>query len=219
MTDNINEKGFLSRWSEQKQKTKEKQSETPVTNDHKLNEFDQENANAKLDAERLANKQQAEAIDIETLTDESDYKVFFKEGVPEQLKQLALRKLWRSNPVFANLDGLNDYDENFAASNMVLETFESAWKVGEGYFNKEEETKKNADKLAVIEVEEIEKNRFEGDEKETPYIDVNQETESELIEETQVTLPRNKNMDDTENHQTQPKKPKHLSLRNRLEID
>ena len=30
--------------------------------------------------------------------------------MPEHLKQAALRKLWLSNPVFANLDGLNDYD-------------------------------------------------------------------------------------------------------------
>ncbi|MEE9194622.1 MAG: DUF3306 domain-containing protein, partial [Alphaproteobacteria bacterium] len=48
-----------------------------------------------------------------TLDKDSDYSVFMKEGVPEQLKKLALRKLWRSDPVFAVLDGLNDYDEDF----------------------------------------------------------------------------------------------------------
>jgi hypothetical protein len=48
--------------------------------------------------------------DIETLTYESDFSMFLREGVPERLKQAALRKLWLSNPVFANLDGLNDYD-------------------------------------------------------------------------------------------------------------
>ena len=48
--------------------------------------------------------------DIETLTYESDFSIFLREGVPERLKQAALRKLWLSNPVFANLDGLNDYD-------------------------------------------------------------------------------------------------------------
>ena len=47
---------------------------------------------------------------IETLTYESDFSMFLREGVPERLKQAALRKLWLSNPVFANLDGLNDYD-------------------------------------------------------------------------------------------------------------
>jgi hypothetical protein len=52
----------------------------------------------------------ADLPDVETLTYESDFTTFLREGVPEQLKQAALRKLWLSNPVFANLDGLNDYD-------------------------------------------------------------------------------------------------------------
>ena len=51
--------------------------------------------------------------DIETLDKDSDYSVFMKEGVPEQLKKLALRKLWLSDPDLAVLDGLNDYDEDF----------------------------------------------------------------------------------------------------------
>ena len=48
--------------------------------------------------------------DIDSLDAESDFAVFMREGVPEDLKNLALRKLWRSDPVYANLDGLNDYD-------------------------------------------------------------------------------------------------------------
>lgn len=48
--------------------------------------------------------------DVETLTYESDFTTFLRDGVPERLKQAALRKLWLSDPVFANLDGLNDYD-------------------------------------------------------------------------------------------------------------
>lgn len=48
--------------------------------------------------------------DIESLTGNSDFTAFMKEGVPDDLKNLALRKLWRSDPVYANLDGLNDYD-------------------------------------------------------------------------------------------------------------
>ncbi len=58
--------------------------------------------------------------DIETLDKDSDYSVFMKEGVPEQLKKLALRKLWRSDPVFAVLDGLNDYDEDFRIPEAIL---------------------------------------------------------------------------------------------------
>jgi hypothetical protein len=59
----------------------------------------------------------AEAIanlpDIETLGKDSDCTGFMREGVPVALQNLALRKLWLSDPVLANLDGLNDYDEAF----------------------------------------------------------------------------------------------------------
>lgn len=48
--------------------------------------------------------------DIETLDKDSDYTPFLDGRVPEHLQQLALRKLWSSNPVFSELDGLNDYD-------------------------------------------------------------------------------------------------------------
>jgi len=47
--------------------------------------------------------------DIDSLDEHSDYTVFLKEGVPEVLKRKALRRLWRSNPVFETwgLAGLN----------------------------------------------------------------------------------------------------------------
>ena len=48
--------------------------------------------------------------DLETLTYESDFSAFMREGVPELIKKQALRKLWLSNPLLANLDGLNEYD-------------------------------------------------------------------------------------------------------------
>ena len=51
--------------------------------------------------------------DPESLTYESDFSAFLKDGVSDEVRKLALRKLWRSNPVLANLDGLNDYDEDF----------------------------------------------------------------------------------------------------------
>lgn len=57
----------------------------------------------------------ADLPDIDSLDKDSDYTVFLKKGVPEELKTLALRKLWRSDPVFAWIDGLDDYDENYRA--------------------------------------------------------------------------------------------------------
>jgi hypothetical protein len=82
----------------------------------------------------------AEEIDLETIDEESDLSVFMKAGVPEALKKQALAVLWRSNPVFANIDGLNDYDEDFGSSDLVMKTFKSAYQAGKGYLEKEPET-------------------------------------------------------------------------------
>jgi hypothetical protein len=47
---------------------------------------------------------------IESLTAESDYKPFLAQGVPEELRRLALRKAWTTNPQIANFRGFADYD-------------------------------------------------------------------------------------------------------------
>ena len=51
--------------------------------------------------------------DIDSLDEGSDFTVFLKEGVPQSLRRRALRKLFRLNPIFANLDGLAEYDEDY----------------------------------------------------------------------------------------------------------
>jgi hypothetical protein len=84
--------------------------------------------------------------DIETLDKDSDYSQFMKEGVPEALKKLALRKLWLSDPDLAVLDGLNDYDEDFRIPEAILgeiakggdETPEAADDAGAGAKAKDE---------------------------------------------------------------------------------
>ena len=59
---------------------------------------------------------QARALpSIETLGKDSDYTPFMRPDVPDALRNAALRKLWQSDPVFANLDGLVDYGEDFGA--------------------------------------------------------------------------------------------------------
>ncbi len=51
---------------------------------------------------------------VEDLSKDSDFTPFLAEGVPDELTRAALRKLWHSDPEFAHLDGLNDYDEDFS---------------------------------------------------------------------------------------------------------
>ncbi len=70
--------------------------------------------------------------DIDELDGESDYTQFLANGVPEALTRAALQKLWRSDPVFANLDGLNDYDEDFRLIDTVIQAVKTNYKVGKG---------------------------------------------------------------------------------------
>jgi hypothetical protein len=76
--------------------------------------------------------------DIDSLDKTSDFSVFLKEGVPEAIRRKALRRLWRLDPVLANLDGLNDYDEDFSVLGMVAGQLKTIYKVGKGYLDEDE---------------------------------------------------------------------------------
>ena len=135
------DKGFFSRWSDRKRAIAA--GEVVVEDDPQLPPVDiAEPAKAEEEAARLAeltaNREAAEAIDIDALDYDSDYSAFFKDGVPTVLKQKAMRLLWRSNPILANVDGLCDYDENFGDPALILEKFESAYRIGKGYFVEED---------------------------------------------------------------------------------
>ena len=54
----------------------------------------------------------ADMPDIDTLTEESDFSPFMSAGVSDELRNLALRKLFRA-PLFNIRDGLDEYDDDF----------------------------------------------------------------------------------------------------------
>jgi hypothetical protein len=60
-----------------------------------------------------------------------------------------LRRLWRLNPIFANLDGLNDYDEDYSALGMIAENIKTIYKVGKGYLDEDEDEPEGATEDAV----------------------------------------------------------------------
>lgn len=74
-----------------------------------------------------------ELPDLATLTADSDYTVFLAPGVAEETRREALRILWRSDPVLANLSGLNDYDDDYRAIGTVQEVVETVYRAGAGY--------------------------------------------------------------------------------------
>ncbi len=61
-----------------------------------------------------------------------DFAAFLDAAVPERIRRRALRRLWRSNPVLANLDGLVDHGEDYSDAAMVLPGMRSAYQVGRG---------------------------------------------------------------------------------------
>ena len=124
------ETGRLARWSRRKQAARDGAPEPEaVPEAAPLAAAEPEPDPAELEANRAA----AEAVDLATLGPGSDLEVFFRKGVPKLLRQQALRAVWRSDPVFANLDGLVDHGENFNDPALVMKTFTSAWKIGSGY--------------------------------------------------------------------------------------
>src|SRR3546814_19419431 len=70
---------------------------------------------------------------IESLGMDSDFTVFLQDGVPEALRRKALQRLWRLDPVFANLDGLLGYGEDYTDAATVVENLKTAYRVGRGF--------------------------------------------------------------------------------------
>ena len=62
---------------------------------------------------------------IDGLGKDSDYTPFLGDGVPEKLARAAMRKLWRSDPIFAFRDGLDDYDEDFTIIETIVKAVTS----------------------------------------------------------------------------------------------
>ena len=59
---------------------------------------------------------------LDSLGPESDYSGFMSPGVSDELRRLALRKLFRS-PLYNITDGLDDYDDDFRSFAVLSEAF------------------------------------------------------------------------------------------------
>ncbi|WP_434617860.1 DUF3306 domain-containing protein [Azospirillum sp. B2RO_4] len=72
---------------------------------------------------------------IEDLTGESDFTPFLRAEVPEDLHRQALRKLWASDPVYANDDGLKDYADDYASLFTGDVSVKTLYRVGKGFLD------------------------------------------------------------------------------------
>jgi len=69
----------------------------------------------------------------DSLGEGDDFTGFMQSGVRQFFRDRALRRLWRTNPVLANLDGLNDYDGDFRTVEHTPALVATAYKVGRGF--------------------------------------------------------------------------------------
>ena len=153
MTGDEKSDGFMSRWSRRKLDVEaaEAADAEELTAAMAATEPAAEAPDEPTE-EQLANQAAAEAVDLETLGKDSDFSVFMKDGVSPLLRKQAMAALWRSDPVFANVDGLVDYGEDFANPDLVMKTFTSAYQAGRGYLKVLEEQAKT---LAAQEASEV----------------------------------------------------------------
>lgn len=104
----------------------------------------------KTDAEIL---EELGLPDPDTLVQGDDFSVFLQKAVPDRIKRVALRKLWLSNPVLANVDGLVDYGQDFTDAGVGAGVVETTYQVGKGMLAHVQEMIRQAEAEAAKDLE------------------------------------------------------------------
>ena len=150
MKDEINaesNEGFMSRWSKRKSNLKHDQgNEKNIKGKTELQESnvnEQKTAiKEEVDESQYSDLNDQELLekfklpDPEKIKKEKGLDLFFKDGVPDRLRQIALRRVWKLNPIIRFADAeINDYHEDFTDAATVIEGMQTAYQVGKGYLS------------------------------------------------------------------------------------
>jgi hypothetical protein len=101
------DEAFLSRWS--RRKTESRQQIAPAAPVP-----DETNSSAAVSSADEELPTDADLPDLDSLTEDSDYQGFMSPRVSEELRKMALRKLFHAS-AFNVRDGLDDYDDDFTS--------------------------------------------------------------------------------------------------------
>ena len=123
------DKGFLSRWSDRKLKG-EGDNPPAAEADGAEEAQGEDEFEGKSDDEVLSI---LELPDPETLKLGDTVEKFMDGRVPERIRARALRAFWKTNPVLANIDGLDEYCDDYTDAAMVIENLQTIYEVGKGY--------------------------------------------------------------------------------------
>ena len=174
MKDEINadsNEGFMSRWSKRKSNLKHDQgNEKNIKGKTELQESNV-NEQKTVIKEEVDESQYSDLNDQELLEKfklpnpekikkEKGLDLFFKDGVPDRLRQIALRRVWKLNPIIRFADAeINDYHEDFTDAATVIEGMQTAYQVGKGYLS---EILKDEDKNSLDNEEEKKESENKG---------------------------------------------------------
>lgn len=141
---------FLGRWSRLKRadRSAEAHEDTPETTAEEtagsaapVEARDRVTEPAAGEAARQEPAPDFSDFDFDALNFQSDYTQFMKSGVPEEVRIKALRKLWVSDPVLANMDGLTDYAEDYTDAAVCTGPIKTAYRFGRGFLSDEDVAK------------------------------------------------------------------------------
>jgi len=142
-------KPFLSRWAKRKAASQSGQNEPEAgaqSEDSIAAVAEETEEEAALSDEEL--RARYELPDPEECSEEEQLDGFFDGHVPDRLRQMAMRRIWRLNPLFRFADEMVEYGEDFTDAATVIPNMQTAYKVGKGYLDKllaEEEQAKAAE--------------------------------------------------------------------------
>jgi len=182
-----NQESRLARWSRRKQQTTdETQKEDLVLELNEQGPPENEIQEAlNEDQSEIASQEpvlsDADMEPVETLTENSDFSKFMSPGVSDELRNLALRKMFQA-PFFNIRDGLDEYDEDYTTfeklGDIVTADMRHQMEM-EANRKLEEEAKKIAEGEVIPDQQDL-----DSDVEQTPSI----ATEDEIAKELDVDV-------------------------------
>ncbi|MFK8035015.1 MAG: DUF3306 domain-containing protein [Hyphomicrobiales bacterium] len=175
---------FLSRWSRRKVEAREQE---PVEAEEQADLELNDEGDIEYSEEQLAELTDEDILeelglpDPDTLEAGDDFKGFMKRAVPARIRNRALRKLWLSDPVLANVDMLVDYGEDFTDAATVFPDMKTAYEVGKGIARRFEKIAEDLKDDASSEPE-ITESESESDVAEQQSLDDSEDDTVEMVE-------------------------------------
>ena len=121
--------GFLARWSRRKQAARAAERAQNAAEGAAEAPTRPAEAHAR---ERPEPAERPALPDPATLDASSDFSVFLGKDVPVETQRAALRRLWRLDPIYSRVDGLDDYCEDFTDRAVLARGLRTAYRVGRG---------------------------------------------------------------------------------------